>query len=219
MSEESLYQKSNINRLSEFAELAPDAFKSFAAFDKAAVADGVIPKKTKELIAVAVAHVTGCPYCIDIHVNNAKKLDVSKEELAEAIMVATGLKAGSAMAHGVNALQAYDGDNDGDLYEKSNINRLGEFAKLAPDAFKAFVQLDKEAVKADKVSGKDKELIAVAVAHVTGCPYCIEIHTNNAKKLDVSKEEMSEAILVASALKAGSAMAHGVNALNAYDEK
>ena len=219
MSQESLYQKSNLSRLSEFAELAPDAFKNFAAFDKAAVADGVIPQKTKELIAVAVAHVTGCPYCIDIHVNAAKKLDVSKVEIAEAIMVATGLKAGSAMAHGVNALQAYDSENDGDLYEKSNINRLGEFAKLAPDAFKAFVQLDKSVVKEGAVSKKDKELIAVAVAHVTGCPYCIEIHTKNAKKLDVSKEEMSEAILVATALKAGSAMAHGVNALNAYDEK
>jgi len=218
MTQETLYEKGNINRLSEFTKLAPDAFRSFAAFDKAAVADGVIPRRTKELIAVAVAHVTGCPYCIDIHVNAAKELDVSKEEIAEAIMVATGLKAGSAMAHGVNALQAYDGNNDGELYEKSNINRLGEFAKLAPDAFRAFAQLDKEAVKPGKVSGKDKELIAVAVAHVTGCPYCIEIHTANAKKLDVTKEEMAEAILVGAALKAGSAMAHGVNALNAFDE-
>ncbi|MCD2137531.1 carboxymuconolactone decarboxylase family protein [Salinicoccus halitifaciens] len=218
MTQENLYEKGNIKRLSEFAKLAPDAFKSFAAFDKAAVADGVIPRRTKELIAVAVAHVTGCPYCIDIHVNAAKELDVSKEEIAEAVMVATGLKAGSAMAHGVNALQAYDGNNDGDLYEKSNIDRLGEFAKLAPDAFRAFAQLDKEAVKPGKISGKDKELIAVAVAHVTGCPYCIEIHTANAKKLDVTKEEMAEAILVGTALKAGSAMAHGVNALNAFDD-
>lgn len=217
MAQESLYQKENIKRLSEFSKLAPDAFKSFAALDGAAVAEGVIPRRTKELIAIAVAHVTGCPYCIDIHVNAAKELDVSKEEIAEAILVATSLKAGSAMAHGVNALQAYDGNNDGDLYEASNIDRLGEFAKLAPDAFRAFAQLDKEAVKPGEVSGKDKELIAIAVAHVTGCPYCIEIHTANAKKLDVTKEEMAEAILVATSLKAGSAMAHGVNALNAYD--
>lgn len=217
MAQDSLYQKENIKRLSEFSKLAPDAFKSFAALDGAAVEEGVIPRRTKELIAIAVAHVTGCPYCIDIHVNAAKELDVSKEEIAEAILVATSLKAGSAMAHGVNALQAYDGNNDGDLYEASNIDRLGEFAKLAPDAFRAFAQLDKEAVKPGEVSGKDKELIAIAVAHVTGCPYCIEIHTANAKKLDVTKEEMAEAILVATSLKAGSAMAHGVNALNAYD--
>jgi AhpD family alkylhydroperoxidase len=217
MTQESLYQKENIKRLSEFSKLAPDAFKSFAALDGAAVAEGVIPRRTKELIGIAVAHVTGCPYCIDIHVKAAKELEVSKEEVAEAILVATSLKAGSAMAHGVNALQAYDGENAGDLYEASNIDRLGEFAKLAPDAFRAFAQLDKEAVKPGEVSGKDKELIAIAVAHVTGCPYCIEIHTVNAKKLDVTKEEMAEAILVATSLKAGSAMAHGVNALNAYD--
>lgn len=218
MSEESLYQKSNIKRLPELSKLAPEAFKSFSEFDKAALADGEIPQKTKELIAVAVAHVTGCPYCIDIHVNAAKKLETSKEEMAEAIMVATALKAGSAMAHGVNALQAYDGNNEGNLYAKSNISRLKEFAKLAPEAFKAFTQLDKEAMQPGQISQKDKELIAVAVAHVTGCPYCIEIHTNNAKDLNVSKEEMGEAILVGTALKAGSAIAHSVNALNAYGD-
>ena len=57
---------------------------------------------------MAAAHATGCPYCIDLHVQQAKKKEASKEEMAEAIMVATALKAGSALAHGVNALNAYD---------------------------------------------------------------------------------------------------------------
>ncbi len=108
MTQDGMYQKSNIERLPELSKLAPDAFKSFAQFDKAAVADGLIPRKTKELIATAVAHVTGCPYCIDIHVNAVNKEEASKEEMAEAIMVGTALKAGSAVAHGVNALNAYD---------------------------------------------------------------------------------------------------------------
>ena len=56
------------------------------------------------------------------------------------------------------------------------------------------------------------------MAHTTGCPYCIDIHTKSAKKAKVTKEEVAEAILVATLLKAGSAMSHGVNALNAYDE-
>ncbi|WP_020006950.1 carboxymuconolactone decarboxylase family protein [Salinicoccus albus] len=216
MSEDSLYQKSNLERLPEMSKLAPDAFKKFNAFDQAAVADGVVPQKTKELIAVASAHVTGCPYCIDIHVNNAKKLEVSKEEISEAIMVAAALKAGSAMAHGVNALQAYDGENE-ELYQKSNIKRLSEFGELSPDGFKAFNQFDKEAMKPGLISQKDKELIAVAVAHITGCPYCIEIHTKNAKSLEVSREEMAESIMVGTALKAGSAFAHSVNAMESYD--
>ena len=50
-----MYDANNLKKLKKFAELAPDAWKAFQAFDKAALADGAIPAKTKELIAVAVA--------------------------------------------------------------------------------------------------------------------------------------------------------------------
>ncbi|MFJ5788654.1 carboxymuconolactone decarboxylase family protein [Lysinibacillus sp. NPDC093197] len=217
MENNSLYQKSSIRRLPELAKLTPETFKAFAEFDKLALSDGIIPKKTKELIAIAAAHVTGCPYCIDAHVTNAKRLEISKEEIAEAIMVATALKAGSAIAHSLNALQAYDGENNEDLYQKSNLARFKELNQLSPEAFRAFNKFDLEALKPGLLSKKDKELIAVAIAHITGCAYCIEIHVKNAKKLEVSREELAEAIFVATALKAGSALAHSVNALNAYD--
>ncbi|MCH6264938.1 carboxymuconolactone decarboxylase family protein [Neobacillus citreus] len=216
--DESLYKKSNIRRLPELGKLAPETFKAFVKFDQLALAPGAIPQKTKELIAVAVAHVTGCPYCIDGHVSKAKKLEASKEEMLEAIMVATALKAGSALAHGLNALNAYDEDGGDELYNRSNMNRFGEFKELGPESFQAFVKFDTQALKAGLLSRKEKELIAVAVAHVTGCAYCIETHTKKAKQLDVTKEELVEAIFVATALKAGSALAHSVNALNAYDE-
>ncbi|WP_284036518.1 carboxymuconolactone decarboxylase family protein [Neobacillus sp. 114] len=218
MIDESLYKKSNIRRLPELGKLAPDIFKAFVKFDQLALAPGVIPQKTKELIAVAVAHVTGCPYCIDGHVSKAKKLEASKEEMLEAIMVATALKAGSALAHGLNALNAYDEDGEEALYKRSNMNRFGEFKELGPESFQAFVKFDTQALKPGLLSRKEKELIAVAVAHVTGCVYCIETHTKKAKQLDVTKEELAEAIFVATALKAGSALAHSVNALIAYDE-
>lgn len=217
MSKDSLYQKSNINRLGEFSKLSSEAFRAFVNFDHKALAQGKLSSKLKELMAVAVAHVTGCPYCIDIHVNQVKKQEATKEEMAEAIMVATALKAGSAMAHGVNALNAYDGTGDDELYKTSYFNRLKEFSALDGEAFKSFVAFDQQAMKAGKLSVKEKELIAIAIAHVTGCPYCIHIHVEGAKKAQVTKEEMAEAIMVATALKAGSAMAHGVNALNAYD--
>ncbi|SOC44974.1 carboxymuconolactone decarboxylase family protein [Ureibacillus acetophenoni] len=217
MNNNSLYQKSYIRRLPELSKLAPDTFKAFVEFDNKALSDGIIPKRTKELIAIAVAHVTGCPYCIDVHVSAAKKLEVSKDEMSEAIMVATALKAGSSIAHGLNALQAYDGEDNDDLYQRTNMARFKEFYKLSPEAFRGFNKFDLEAMKQGLLSKKEKELIAVAVAHVTGCAYCIETHTKNAKSLEISKEELAEAIFVATALKAGSALAHSVNALNAYD--
>lgn len=214
---EALYQKSYFNRLGELSVLAPEAFKAFVQFDKAALAEGKLSVKLKELIAIAVAHTTGCPYCIEVHVKAGKAAAVTKEELSEAILVATALKAGSALAHGVNALNAYDEIEDEELYKAFYFNRLKEFSALNGDAFKAFVDFDGQSLKENVLSVREKELIAVAVAHTTGCPYCIDIHTKAAKKAGVSKEELAESIFVATALKAGSALAHSVNALNAYD--
>ncbi|MFJ5770551.1 carboxymuconolactone decarboxylase family protein [Psychrobacillus sp. NPDC093180] len=217
MTMDSLYVKSNAKRLTELGKHAPDTFKAFVAFDQLALAEGLIPKRTKELIAIAVAHVTGCPYCIEAHVTAAKKLEASKEEILEAVMVATALKAGSALAHGLNGLNAFDGTDDDELYKRSNMARFKELGGANPDAFKAFNKFDMEAMKPGLISQKDKELMAIAVAHVTGCAYCIEAHTQKAKQLGISLKEITESIFVATALKAGSALAHSVNALNAYE--
>jgi AhpD family alkylhydroperoxidase len=67
------YNKNNLSKIEKMNTLAPELMKAFWAFDKAAVADGAIPVKDKELIAVAVAVTTQCPYCIDIHSTNARK--------------------------------------------------------------------------------------------------------------------------------------------------
>ena len=219
MSNDGLYNKSYFNRLGELSDLAPEVFKAFAQFDKLALSEGKLTKKLKELIAIAVAHTTGCPYCIEVHVKNGKSQDISKEEMSEAILVATALKAGSALAHGVNALNAYDGNGDEDLYKASYFNRLKEFSKLNGDIFSSFVDFDQKSMKEGALSVKEKELIAVAVAHTTGCPYCIDVHTKGAKRANATKEEVAESIMVATALKAGSALAHSVNALNAFDSE
>jgi AhpD family alkylhydroperoxidase len=62
-----MYNVANLEKLSAFGKAAPEAMASFQAFDKAALADGAISKKYKELIAVAVGLTTQCPYCIDVH--------------------------------------------------------------------------------------------------------------------------------------------------------
>ncbi|MBN9653304.1 carboxymuconolactone decarboxylase family protein [Halobacillus sp. GSS1] len=219
MGNDLLYAKSYFERLPELGDLAPEAFKAFVAFDKKALEPGKLDGKLKELIAVAVAHVTGCPYCIDVHVKNVKKQEATKEEVSEAILVATALKAGSSISHSVNALNTYDEKGDDALYKASYFGRLKELSNLNGDAFHAFVDFDQQSMKDGSISAKDKELIAVAAAHTTGCPYCIDVHTKGAKKQGAAKEEVAEAIFVATALKAGSALAHSVNALNAYDDE
>ena len=62
-----MYDITNLEKLSAFSKAVPEAMASFQAFDKAALADGAIPKKYKELMAVAVGLTTQCPYCLDVH--------------------------------------------------------------------------------------------------------------------------------------------------------
>jgi AhpD family alkylhydroperoxidase len=84
--------------------LAPEIDDAFRAFSKKAFADGALPSKTKELIAVAVAHVTQCPYCIRGHTKLALRKGATEQELMEAIWVATEMRAGGAYAHSNIAL-------------------------------------------------------------------------------------------------------------------
>src|SRR4051812_48361181 len=100
-----MYEKKNLAKFSRLGELAPEAFKAFVAFDRLAVAEGAIPGKYKELMAIAVALTTQCPYCIDIHLKNAKKAGATEQELAETALVAASLRAGAAMTHATHLLE------------------------------------------------------------------------------------------------------------------
>ena len=99
-----MYNKENLAKLKIMDRLAPEVMKAFWAFDRAAVADGAIPVKYKELIAVAVALTTQCPYCIDIHSANARKAGATAAEMAETAMVAAALRAGAAVTHATHTL-------------------------------------------------------------------------------------------------------------------
>lgn len=100
-----MYDMRNVAKLGRIGELAPEAFAAFAAFDAAAVKDGAIPRKYKELIAIGVALTTQCPYCIEIHKGNAKRAGATEQEFAEVALVAAALRAGGAMTHGTHALE------------------------------------------------------------------------------------------------------------------
>ena len=99
-----MFSMDNLSKLPKLGELAPAATAAFWAYDKAALADGAIPKKYKELMAIAVALTTQCPYCIEVHRQQAVKAGATEHELAEVIHVAAALRAGAAVTHGTHLL-------------------------------------------------------------------------------------------------------------------
>ena len=84
--------------------LTPELQDAFQVFSRRVFASGALATKTKQLIAVAVAHVTQCPYCIRGHTKAAMREGATREELMEAIWVAAEMRAGAAYAHSVLAL-------------------------------------------------------------------------------------------------------------------
>lgn len=98
-----MYDMKNLRRLKTIDAAAPAAMQAFWAFDKAAMADGAIPVKYKELAALAVAFTTQCPYCIEIHAGKARKAGASDAEIAEIVTIAAALRAGAAITHGSHA--------------------------------------------------------------------------------------------------------------------
>src|SRR2546430_4102168 len=85
-------------------ELVPEAYRSFLDFDSKAFAAGALPQKTKELVALGIAHITQCPWCIEAHVGRAAKAGATEQEIGEVIFVAMAMAAGAAWSHGGLAL-------------------------------------------------------------------------------------------------------------------
>ena len=89
-------------------ELAPEAYRAFLEFDGKAFAPGALDGKTKELIALGIAHITQCPWCIDAHTGKATKAGATDKELGEVIFVSMAMAAGAAWSHGGLMLQCLD---------------------------------------------------------------------------------------------------------------
>lgn len=103
------HDPSDLRLLKEMKKLAPADFDAWVGLDKiVGRADGAIPKKYRELIAVAVACTTQCPYCIEVHSKAAKAAGATREELVESSLLAAALRAGGAATHGLMALKFFD---------------------------------------------------------------------------------------------------------------
>lgn len=97
-----MYDYANLSKLPHLKALSPAIMQAFETFDRAAMAPGVIPRRYKELIALAVAMAMQCPYSLEVHRANAANAGVTEAEIAEAIFVASAMRASATIAHGTH---------------------------------------------------------------------------------------------------------------------
>lgn len=99
------YSKEGTKHLLKMMELNKELFNAFIQFNLKTFEEGALSVKTKELIALACAHITRCPYCIDGHLKKAKQAGASEAEIAEAVYVAIAMNAGASFAHSCIAME------------------------------------------------------------------------------------------------------------------
>jgi AhpD family alkylhydroperoxidase len=94
----------NLKKLGKLDQAGNEAWEKFQAYNEAVMAEGAIPVKYKELIALGVALTTQCNYCLEIHKAEAIKAGATQEEIAETVMISSALRAGAALTHGTQIL-------------------------------------------------------------------------------------------------------------------
>jgi len=86
----------------------PEVMKSFGELGRAATADGVINRKTKELIALALSVAARCDPCIGFHMQTLVKLGVTRQEIDETLGVATYMGGGPSLMYAASAITAFE---------------------------------------------------------------------------------------------------------------
>lgn len=105
---------------------------------------------------------------------------------------------------------------DWNAYRDSLLERVGDYAKQAPDVMRGLMVIDNAAIKTGQLEPKIHELIALAVAVTTRCDGCISVHTKKAVEHGATRAEIAEALGVAIALNAGAALTYSARVMEAY---
>ena len=106
---EHFHEPSDLRFLKDMSRHAPTDFNAWLGLDNIVRReDGAVPRKYRELLALAVAFTTQCPYCIQVHVKGAKDAGASREEITETTFIAAALRAGAAATHGAMAMKFYE---------------------------------------------------------------------------------------------------------------
>ena len=101
-----------------------------------------------------------------------------------------------------------------DYYHSEHLHKFGDIGKDAPELWEKFSAWYQAVFAAGALSEREKALIALAVAHVVQCPYCIDAYSNDAYEKGFNEAQMMEAVHVAAAIRGGASLVHGVQMMN-----
>ena len=106
----------------------------------------------------------------------------------------------------------------GDYYDSKDLGRFAEMGEEAPELWRKFAAWYEAVFAQGALGERDKALIALGVAHAVQCPYCIDAYTQASLQNGADREQMTEAVHVACAIRGGASLVHGVQMRNVAEK-
>jgi alkylhydroperoxidase/carboxymuconolactone decarboxylase family protein len=99
-------------------------------------------------------------------------------------------------------------------YDPADLDKFSDIGENVPDLWKKFSEWYGSVFKEGALSAREKSLIALAVSHAIQCPYCIDAYSQDCLEKGSNKDQMTEAVHVAAAIRGGASLVHGVQMRN-----
>ncbi|MEM7679302.1 MAG: arsenosugar biosynthesis-associated peroxidase-like protein, partial [Myxococcota bacterium] len=224
---ESYYHRRHLPAFSSIGQGNADLARRFFDYYGAAFADGAMSVRLKDLTALAVAHIVQCPYCIDAYTKGSLEAGSDLDQMTEAVHVAAATRAGSTVGYGMQMrTQAGELQMGADApkpvdgyFERRQVDALNSMSDGAPDLFSRLQDYQSSVFDDGALERREKALIALACAHALQCPYSIDRAVRMLEAEDVGLDEMTEAIHVATAIRGGASLVHGIQMLEQVAER
>tara|TARA_Y100001970_G_C13911270_1_gene688651 strand:- start:52 stop:741 length:690 start_codon:yes stop_codon:yes gene_type:complete len=212
---DSIYKDDIASYMGMLKNAAPELNEKWMNYHNVVFEDGLLSKKDKQLIALACAHITSCPYCIRSRTKLAKSCGATDEEIAETVFIAMRLSMGQPYAYSSIAFENYEkmmnkeDVTDGFFFSKNITPQIKEFHELSGEMHEKFNEFHNLVYEDGHLSKKLKKgLMGLACAILAKCSWCIRSCIRDGIKEGVTKAEITEAVNIAMVMAAGACWAH-----------
>ena len=106
---------------------------------------------------------------------------------------------------------------DPQYYHASHLGTFGDIGQARPELAEKFFEWYGAVMGEGALTKREKALIALGVAHAVQCPYCIDAYTKNSLESGADLDQMTEAVHVASAIRGGASLVHGMQMRQHHD--
>ncbi|MGI9558662.1 MAG: carboxymuconolactone decarboxylase family protein [Thermodesulfobacteriota bacterium] len=212
---DSIYKNNIGAEMGKFKEANPELLDAWMGYHDSVFTEGALSTKEKQLCALAVAHITSCPYCIRSRTTASLKAGATEQEIVEVIYVSMRLAMGAPYAFSSIAFEALEHMekkiplSEGHFFTKDIMKYITTFKEESGDIKEPFEHFHEQTFTDGALTKKFKRgIVALCCALVTKCPYCIRSCVRDGKAEGVTSKEVAEAVNVSMVMAAGACWAH-----------